>query len=202
VLPRLGVLISGRGSNLQAIIDAIADGRLNAEIALVISNVRDAYGLTRAETAGIPTRVMPHREWATREDYDHALVAALRAAKVDLVCLAGFMRLLSPAFIDAFPNRILNIHPSLLPSFPGVNAQTQALVHGVKVTGVTVHLVDAHLDAGPIVLQVPVLVRDEDTPESLAARVLEEEHRAYPAAIARVLQGGWKIEGRRFVSST
>jgi phosphoribosylglycinamide formyltransferase-1 len=201
-LPRLGVLISGRGSNLQAIIDAIADGRLRAEIAIVISNVHEAYGLTRAAAAGIATRVMPHREWASREAYDTALVEQLRRAQVDCVCLAGFMRLLSPAFIDAFPNRILNIHPSLLPAFPGVNAQRQAFEHGVKITGVTVHLVDPQLDAGPIVLQAAVPVRDDDTAETLAERMLAEEHQLYPAAIARVLAGGWKIEGRRFVAST
>lgn len=201
-LPRLGVLISGRGSNLQAIIDAIADGRLRAEIAIVISNVHEAYGLTRAAAAGIATRVMPHREWASREAYDTALVEQLRRAQVDCVCLAGFMRLLSPAFIDAFPNRILNIHPSLLPAFPGVNAQRQAFEHGVKITGVTVHLVDPQLDAGPIVLQAAVPVRDDDTAETLAERMLAEEHQLYPAAIARVLAGGWKIDGRRFVAST
>lgn len=200
MLPRLGVLISGRGSNLQAIIDAIDAGRLRAEIALVISNVPDAFGLTRAARAGLATQVMPHREWPTRDAYDRAVVEALRAAAVDLVCLAGFMRLLSPAFIDAFPHRILNIHPSLLPSFPGVNAQRQAFAHGVKVTGVTVHLVDPLLDAGPIVMQAAVAVLEDDTPETLAARILEEEHRLYPAAIQRVLNGGWRVDGRRFVA--
>ena len=200
MLPRLGILISGRGSNLQAIIDAIREGRLRAEIALVIANVGEAYGLTRAATAGLSTRVMPHRNWPSREAYDGAVVAALRDAGVDLVCLAGFMRLLSPAFIDAFPHRILNIHPSLLPSFPGVDAQRQAFVHGVKVTGVTVHFVDPLLDAGPIVMQTAVEVRERDTLESLAARLLEAEHRLYPAAIQRVLDGGWRIEGRRFVA--
>lgn len=198
--PRLGVLISGRGSNLQSIIDATRDGRLRADVVVVISNVEAAYGLTRAAAAGVETRVMPHREWATREAYDRAVAEVLRACRVDLICLAGFMRLLSPSFISAFPNRILNIHPSLLPSFPGVDAQTQALDHGVKVTGVTVHLVDAQLDAGPIVMQTAVEVRDDDTPQTLAARLLEEEHRLYPAAIQRVLSGGWTIEGRRFVS--
>ena len=200
-IPRLGVLISGRGSNLQAIVDAVRGKRLDAEIAVVISNVKDAYGLTRAREAGIPTRVMPHRDWPTREAYDRALADALNEARVDLVCLAGFMRLLSPAFVDAFPNRILNIHPSLLPSFPGVNAQRQAFEHGVKVTGVTVHIVDAHLDAGPIVMQAPVVVCDDDTSETLQQRILAEEHRLYPEAIGRVLRRGWRIEGRRFVSS-
>ena len=200
-MPRLGVLISGRGSNLQAILDAIAERRLAAEVAIVISNLESAYGLARAAAAGVPTQVLSHRGFATREAYDAALADALRAAKVDLVCLAGFMRLLSPVFVDAFPQRILNIHPSLLPSFPGVNAQRQALEHGVKVTGVTVHLVDRDLDAGPIVMQRPVEVRDDDTVEALAARVLEAEHRLYPMAIQRVLDGGWRVDGRRFVSS-
>jgi phosphoribosylglycinamide formyltransferase-1 len=189
-MPRLGVLISGRGSNLQAILDAVAERRLAAKVAIVISNVESAYGLTRAAAAGVPTHVLSHRGFATREAYDAALVDALRTAKVDLVCLAGFMRLLSPVFVDAFPHRILNIHPSLLPSFPGVNAQRQALEHGVKITGVTVHLVDRDLDAGPIVMQRPVEVRDDDTVETLTARVLEEEHRLYPLAIQRVLDGG------------
>jgi phosphoribosylglycinamide formyltransferase-1 len=200
-MPRLGVLISGRGSNLQAILDAVAERRLAAKVAIVISNVESAYGLTRAAAAGVPTHVLSHRGFATREAYDAALVDALRTAKVDLVCLAGFMRLLSPVFVDAFPHRILNIHPSLLPSFPGVNAQRQALEHGVKITGVTVHLVDRDLDAGPIVMQRPVEVRDDDTVETLTARVLEEEHRLYPLAIQRVLDGGWTVVGRRFVCS-
>jgi phosphoribosylglycinamide formyltransferase 1 len=202
MLPRLGVLISGRGSNLQSIIDASATGRLRATVAVVISNVAGAYGLTRAEGAGIPTCVMPHREWPTRAAYDGALVEALRQHQVDLVCLAGFMRLLSPAFVDAFPRRILNIHPSLLPAFPGVDAQRQAFAHGVKVTGVTVHLVDAGLDSGPIVMQRAVAIREDDTVEALSARMLEEEHRLYPEAIQRVLDGGWHIEGRRFRTPT
>lgn len=199
--PRLGVLISGRGSNLQAIIDAIGERRLRAQIALVISNVADAPGLQRARAAGIPTRVMPHRNWATRADYDGALVTALRQERVDVVCLAGFMRLLSSAFIASFPNAILNVHPSLLPAFPGVDAQRQALEHGVKITGVTVHFVTPELDAGPIVMQAAVPVREQDTAETLAARVLDEEHRLYPAAIQRVLDGGWRIEGRRFIGA-
>jgi phosphoribosylglycinamide formyltransferase-1 len=198
-LPRLAVLISGRGSNLQSIIDAIGDGRLAAEIALVISNVKGAPGLTRADAAGIPTAVLPHGDWTTRQDYDTALAETLRRQRIDLVCLAGFMRLLSPAFVDVFPQRILNIHPSLLPSFPGLDAQRQAFDHGVQVTGVTVHFVDAHLDAGPIVMQAAVPVLPTDTPETLAARILAEEHRVYPEAIRRVLDGGWRLEGRRFV---
>jgi phosphoribosylglycinamide formyltransferase-1 len=198
-LPRLAVLISGRGSNLQAIIDAVSDRRVRAEIALVISNVDGAPGLARAEAAGIPTSVRSHRQWVTRESYDSALAETVRGHGVDLVCLAGFMRLLSPGFIDAFPDRILNIHPSLLPSFPGLDAQGQAFEHGVEVTGVTVHFVNAQLDAGPIVLQTPVPVLPDDTRDTLAARILVEEHRAYPEAIQRVLDGGWRIDGRRFV---
>jgi phosphoribosylglycinamide formyltransferase-1 len=198
-LPRLAVLISGRGSNLQSIIDAIGDGRLAAEIALVISNVKGAPGLTRADAAGIPTAVLPHGDWTTRQEYDTALAETVRHQHIDLVCLAGFMRLLSPAFVDMFPQRILNIHPSLLPSFPGLDAQRQAFDHGVQVTGVTVHFVDAHLDAGPIVMQAAVPVLPTDTPETLAARILAEEHRVYPEAIRRVLDGGWRLEGRRFV---
>jgi phosphoribosylglycinamide formyltransferase-1 len=196
---RLGVLISGRGSNLQAIIDAIAAGQLHAQVAVVISNVAEAYGVTRATAAGIPVRIMPHRNWPTRAAYDLELVSALREAGVELVCLAGFMRLLSPVLIDAFPNAIVNIHPSLLPAFPGVDAQRQAFEHGVKVTGVTVHLVTPELDAGPIVMQAAVPVLVDDTADSLAARVLEEEHRVYPVAIQRVLDGGWRVDGRRFV---
>jgi phosphoribosylglycinamide formyltransferase 1 len=195
----LGLLISGRGSNLQAIIEAIADGRLDARIALVISNRAAAEGLERAVRAGIDTRVLAHRDYPTREDYDRALAGELRGCGVDLVCLAGFMRLLSATFVEAFPNAILNVHPSLLPAFPGIDAQRQALDHGVKVTGATVHLVTAELDGGPIILQAPVPVLDEDTIETLSARILVEEHRIYPDAIATVLRGGWHIEGRRFV---
>jgi phosphoribosylglycinamide formyltransferase-1 len=197
--PRLGVLISGRGSNLQAIIDAIEEGRVRADIALVISNVADAYGLQRASAADVATRVMSHRGWRSREDYDAALVAALRDARVDLVCLAGFMRLLSPVLVDAFPQRIVNIHPSLLPSFPGADAQRQAFQHGVKVTGVTVHFVDARLDAGPIIMQAAVPVLSTDSLETLTARILEEEHRIYPIAVQKILDGNWRLEGRRFI---
>jgi phosphoribosylglycinamide formyltransferase 1 len=195
----IGVLISGSGSNLQAIIDAIAAGRLDARIGVVISNRPEAAGLERAALGGIETLVLSHRGFGTREDYDRALVEALRVRGVELVCLAGFMRLLSPAFVEAFPSAVLNIHPSLLPAFPGLDAQRQALDHGVKVTGATVHLVTAELDAGPIVLQAPVLVRDDDTVESLSARILTEEHRIYPEAIGIVLAGGWRVEGRRFL---
>jgi phosphoribosylglycinamide formyltransferase 1 len=199
---RLGVLISGRGSNLQAIIDAIAEQRLDATIAVVISNQENAGGLERARRAGIETLTVRHRDWASRDDYDRALVSELRKRDVALVCLAGFMRKVGAPLIDAFPNAVLNIHPSLLPSFPGLHAQQQALDHGVKATGVTVHFVTADLDAGPIIVQRSVPVRDDDTEETLAARILIEEHHAYPEAIALVLDGGWRIEGRRVIRST
>jgi phosphoribosylglycinamide formyltransferase-1 len=196
---RLGVLISGRGSNLQAIIDAIERGSLDATIAVVLSNKAAAAGLARARGAGIETRVIDPKAFQSRAAYDEALVAELRARRVDLVCLAGYMRLLTPAFVDAFPNAILNIHPSLLPAFPGLDAQHQAFTHGVRVSGATVHFVTAGLDDGPIVAQTAVPVLDADTVEALAARILVEEHALYPAAIARVLAGGWRIEGRRVV---
>ena len=200
-MPRLGILISGRGSNLQAIIDAIDAGTLRASIAVVISNVPDAPGLDRARGAGLDTLVIPHAGSATRNDYDRRLVEALQQHRVDLVCLAGFMRLLSPTFVDAFPNRILNIHPSLLPAFPGLDAQHQAFDHGVSVTGATVHFVNAELDAGPIVVQAAVPVLPDDTVDTLSARILETEHRIYPEAIQRVLDGDWRLDGRRFVST-
>ena len=195
----LAILISGRGSNLQAIVQAIADGRLDARIAVVISNRADAAGLQRAREAGLETLWVSHRDFATREDYDRRLVEELRARNVGLVCLAGFMRLLSPVFIGAYPNAILNIHPSLLPAFPGLEAQHQAWQHGVKISGATVHLVNCDLDAGPIVIQATVPVLDNDTAETLAARILAEEHRVYPEAIRIVLDGGWEIVGRRFI---
>jgi phosphoribosylglycinamide formyltransferase-1 len=198
-LPTLAVLISGRGSNLQAIIDAVADRRLEARIGVVVSNRAGAAGLARAEAAGIETMVLSHKAFASREDYDRALVAELETRHVDLVCLAGFMRLLSAAFIERYPNAILNVHPSLLPAFPGMDAQRQALEHGVKVTGATVHLVTPELDAGPIVVQASVPVLDDDTEETLSARILVEEHRIYPEAIGLLLAGGWRVEGRRFV---
>ena len=184
---RLGVLISGRGSNLQALIDAIADGHLNASIVVVISNREDAAGLERARTAGIEAICLSHRAFATRDEYDRALVKELHARDVGLVCLAGFMRLVGSPLIEAFPNRILNIHPSLLPAFPGLDAQKQAIDHGVKVSGVTVHLVTAELDGGPIVVQRAVAVMAGDTADSLTARILEEEHRAYPEAVQMIL---------------
>lgn len=199
---RLGVLLSGRGSNLQAIIDAIAERRLDATIAVVISNQKNAGGLERAQRVGIETLTLSHRGWPSRDDYDRALVSELRKRNVGLVCLAGFMRKVGAPLIDAFPNAVLNIHPSLLPSFPGLHAQQQALDHGVKTSGVTVHFVTADLDAGPIIVQRTVPVRDDDTEETLAARILVEEHHAYPEAIALVLDGGWRIDGRRVVRST
>jgi len=197
---RVGVLISGRGTNLQALIDAAAAGRLGGEIALVVSNVADAPGLDRARGAGIPAMVRDHRG-RRREDHDGDLVDALRGAGVGLVCLAGYLRLLSPAFVRAFPERILNVHPSLLPAFPGLNAQRQAWEHGVRVSGATVHFVEETLDSGPIVLQEAVAVRPDDTPDVLASRILEAEHRIYPRAVRLVLGGRYRREGRRIVLS-
>jgi phosphoribosylglycinamide formyltransferase-1 len=197
--PRIAVLISGRGSNLQALIDAQTSGQLGATIALVMSNRPDAGGLTKAEDAGIPTRVVNHKDFADRPSFERALVDVLRRADVRLVCLAGFMRLLGPTFLDAFPQRILNIHPSLLPAFPGTDGARQAWEHGVKVAGATVHLVTADLDGGPIVRQAAVPVHDDDTPDTLAARILLEEHRIYAEAVRDVLRGDWTIDGRRFV---
>ncbi|HET9832480.1 MAG TPA: phosphoribosylglycinamide formyltransferase [Vicinamibacterales bacterium] len=196
---RLGVLISGRGTNLQSIIDAIGSGRLNAAIGIVISNRADAAGLARARDAGLQTLFLSHKEYASREEYDRALVAALRAHGVDLVCLAGFMRIFSAEMLDAYPQRILNIHPSLLPAFPGLHPQRQAIEYGVRYSGATVHVVDAALDGGPIVVQAVVPVADDDTEETLASRILAEEHRIYPEAIRVVLDGGWSVDGRRFV---
>lgn len=185
---RLGVLISGRGSNLKSIIDAIAEGRLAASIVLVISNKADAPGLAHAQRAGIETLVLSHKAFATREDYDRAMVRELNDRGIGLVCLAGFMRLLSPVFVDAFPNRILNIHPSLLPKYPGLHPQQQALDDGAKASGATVHVVNKELDAGPIVLQRAVPVLPGDTADSLAARILEVEHQLYPDAIQLILE--------------
>jgi phosphoribosylglycinamide formyltransferase 1 len=196
----LGVLISGRGSNLQALIDAIAAGRLDARIALVISNVAGAPGLERARTAGIETVVIEHRRFS-RDDFDAFVTRELRARGVELVCLAGFMRLVGHRLLTAFPDAVLNIHPSLLPAFPGVNAQQQALEHGVRITGATVHLVTPELDAGPILVQAAVPVRDDDTVESLSNRILVEEHRIYPEAVRLMLARGWRVDGRRFRAS-
>ena len=195
---RLAVLISGRGSNLQSIIDAIQEGRLEATIAIVMSNRSDAAGLARAREADIDATWLNPREYADRDAYDRAIVDLLRERQVDLVCLAGFMRRISRPFLDAFPNRILNIHPSLLPAFPGLDAQAQALRHGVKVAGATAHLVTEDLDGGPIVAQSAVAVLDDDTVDTLSARILIEEHKLYPEAIRLVLEGGWSIDGRRF----
>ena len=199
---KIGVLISGRGSNLQAIIDAIGDKKLNAELSVVISNVPDAAGLERAKERRIDTLVLDHRDkaqFASREDYDRELARQLKARGVGLVCLAGFMRVLTATFLNEFPNAVVNIHPSLLPAFPGTNAQYQAWEHGVKWTGATVHLVTAELDGGPIVLQETVPVKDGDDVDTLAARILEREHHLYPMAIQLLLNGGWRIDGRRFV---
>lgn len=195
----IAVLISGRGSNLQALIDAIAERRLDGEIAVVISNKAQAPGLERARAAGIQTLVLDHRAFPSRDAFDTAIARELRARGVRLVCLAGFMRLIGAPLLDAFPNAILNVHPSLLPAFPGVDAQRQAFEHGVKISGATVHLVTGELDGGPIVLQSAVPVRDDDTPDILSARILIEEHRIYPEAVRIILDGGWRIEGRRFV---
>jgi len=194
---RIGVLLSGRGSNFEALADSIAAAGIpNAEIAIVVSNREGAPGLDRAKSRGIPTRAIPSKG-LEREAYDRQVVAVLNEHKVDLVCLAGYMRLLSPYFVAAFPNRILNIHPSLLPSFPGLESQRQALEYGVKFAGCTVHFVDENLDAGPIVLQSVVPVTDDDTEETLSARILQEEHKIYSQAVRIVLEGRYKIAGRR-----
>jgi phosphoribosylglycinamide formyltransferase 1 len=195
---RLGILISGRGSNLQAIIDAIADRRLDATIAVVISNREDAKGLQHAQEAGIETLVLSHRGYANRAEYDRLLVQELQKRGVRLVCLAGFMRVLGQTFLDAFPTA-LNMHPSLLPAFPGMHAQRQAWEYGVQVSGATVHFAGAELDAGPIVCQESVPVLPDDTPDTLAARILIAEHRLYPEAIQLVLNGRWHLDGRRVV---
>lgn len=196
---RLGVLISGRGSNLQSIIDAIGQGRLDAQIALVVSNRDDAAGLKRASEAGIETLCLQPRDYKGRDAYDRAMAGALETRGVNLVCLAGFMRLVGPPLLTAFPNRTLNIHPSLLPAFPGLDAQRQALEYGVGFSGATVHLVTSELDGGPIVLQAAVPVLEGDTVATLSTRILVEEHRIYPEAIRMILDGGWSVQGRRFI---
>jgi len=196
---RIGVLLSGRGSNFEALADSVSAGRIpDAEIALALSNREGAPGIDRAKARGLATRVIPSKG-LERETYDRQVVAALREASVDLVCLAGYMRLLSPYFVAAFPERILNIHPSLLPSFPGLESQKQALEYGVKFAGCTVHFVDENLDAGPIVQQAVVQVEDNDTEDSLSARILKEEHRIYSEAVKIVLEGNYRIEGRRVI---
>ena len=198
---RVGVLLSGRGSNFVALADSVAAGRIpDAEIAIVVSNREGAAGIDKAKDRGIPTRVIPSKG-LEREPYDRQVVAVLREHGVDLICLAGYMRLLSPYFVASFPNRILNIHPSLLPSFPGLESQRQALEYGVKIAGCTVHFVDENLDAGPIVLQAAIPVRDEDTEVTLSERILAEEHRIYTEAVRIVLEGKYKIAGRRVVQA-
>jgi phosphoribosylglycinamide formyltransferase-1 len=198
---RIGVLLSGRGSNFEALADSVATGRIpNAEIAMVLSNRDGAPGIDRAKSRGLVTRVIASKG-LEREPYDRQVVAALREANVDMVCLAGYMRLLSPYFVAAFPQRILNIHPSLLPSFPGLESQKQALDYGVKFAGCTVHFVDENLDAGPIVLQAVVPVAESDTEDTLSARILKEEHRIYSEAVKIILEGNYKIVGRRVVGT-
>jgi phosphoribosylglycinamide formyltransferase-1 len=198
-MKRIGILLSGRGSNFEALADSVAAGRIpDAQIAIVISNREAAPGIERARARGLEARVIPSKG-LQREEHDHLVVAALEERQVELVCLAGYMRLLSPLFVRAFANRILNIHPSLLPAFPGLEAQKQALEHGVKFSGCTVHFVDENLDAGPIVAQAVVPIRDDDTVESLSARILAEEHRIYTEAVRLVLSGKFRIEGRRAI---
>ena len=194
---QIGVLLSGRGSNFEALADSVAAGRIpNTEISIVLSNRENAPGIEKARARNIEARVIPSKG-LEREAYDRLVVAALEKKKVDLVCLAGYMRLLSPYFVRAFPNRILNIHPSLLPAFPGLEPQRQALEHGVRFSGCTVHFVDENLDAGPIIVQAVVPIEDKDTPDTLAARILKEEHRIYTEAVRIVLEGRYRIEGRR-----
>jgi phosphoribosylglycinamide formyltransferase-1 len=196
---RIGVLLSGRGSNFEALAESVTAGRIpNAEIAIVVSNRENAPGLERARVRGIEARAIPSKG-LEREAYDKLVAAALEQKKVDLVCLAGYMRLLSPYFVAAFPHRILNIHPSLLPAFPGLEAQRQALEHGAKFSGCTVHFVDENLDAGPIVLQAAVPIEDRDTVETLSERILREEHRIYSDAVRIVLEGRYRIDNRRVI---
>jgi phosphoribosylglycinamide formyltransferase-1 len=196
---RIGILLSGRGSNFEALADSVAAGRIpNAEIAVVISSREGAPGIERAAARNLDARVIPSKG-LEREAYDRQVTVVLREKEVELVCLAGYMRLLSPFFIAAFPGRILNIHPSLLPAFPGLESQRQALEHGAKYSGCTVHFVDENLDAGPIVLQAVVPIEDVDTPETLSARVLREEHRIYSEAVRIVLESRYRMEGRRVI---
>jgi phosphoribosylglycinamide formyltransferase-1 len=197
-MKRLGILLSGRGSNFEAIANNVAAGTIDAEIAVVISNRSEARGLEIARERGLNAVAIPSKG-IEREAYDRLLIAELRRHQVDLVCLAGFMRLLSAHFVREFPQRVLNIHPSLLPSFPGLDAQHQAIEHGVKISGCTVHFVDEYLDAGPIIVQAAAPVQDDDTADTLAARILRQEHRIYSEAIRIVLSGKYRIEGRRVV---
>jgi phosphoribosylglycinamide formyltransferase-1 len=196
---RIGILLSGRGSNFLALHEAMARGDVPAETAVVVSNIADAGGLAKARELGLRAVALPHRAAPDRRGHEAQIDAVLREAGVEWVCLAGYLRLLSPEFVAGWPQRILNIHPSLLPAFPGLDAQQQALAYGVKVSGCTVHLVDAGLDSGPIVVQRSVPVLDGDTPRSLAARILAEEHKAYPEALRRLLTEPWKVEGRRLL---
>jgi len=198
-MKQVGILVSGRGSNMQALIEAAREGRLGGEVAVVLSNVAGAPALDKARAAGVPARVCDHRG-RPREEHDRAMLRVLQEHGVELVCLAGYMRLLSSSFLAALPHRVANIHPSLLPAFPGLDAQRQAWEHGVKVSGATVHLVEEALDAGPIVMQEAVAVAPADTAETLAARILEAEHRIYPRAVRLLLGGRWRLEGRRFVA--
>jgi phosphoribosylglycinamide formyltransferase-1 len=195
--PTIAVLISGSGSNLQAIIDASEKGEIPCTVGLVISNKADAYGLVRAKKHGIPTEVVDHRAFPGREEFDAKLVEILRGSGAKLVCLAGFMRVLTPVFVRAFPNRILNIHPALLPSFPGTHGPRQALSYGVRFSGCTVHFLDEGVDTGPVIVQAVVPVYDDDTEETLAARILVQEHRIYPMAIRLFFAGKLNLEGRR-----
>ncbi len=195
--PAIAVLVSGSGSNLQAIIDASERGDIPCRVGIVISNKADAYGLVRAKKHGIPTEVVSHRDFATREEFDGRLVEIIRGSGAVLVCLAGFMRVLTPVFVRAFPNRILNIHPALLPSFPGTHGPRQALDYGVKFSGCTVHFLDEGVDSGPIVVQAIVPVYDDDTEDTLAARILVQEHRIYPMAIRLFFRDNLVRDGRR-----
>jgi len=197
----IAILLSGRGSNFLALHAAIGRGEIPAEIVLVASNIAEAPGLTKARELGIPALGLPHQGEPSRRAHEEKMIAALRESGAEWVCLAGYMRLLSPAIVGSFRQRILNIHPSLLPAFPGLDAQAQALAHGVKVSGCTVHLVDEGLDSGPIVTQRAVPVLDGDTPETLAARILAEEHQAYPEALRRLLTEPWRVAGRRLTFS-
>lgn len=194
---RLGVLASGRGSNLQSIMDAAAAGRIDAEVAVVISDNKDAFALERARKAGIPAEFVNPGEYSSREDYERAVVDLLKRHGVGLVCLAGYMRLVGKVMLEAFPNRIMNIHPALLPSFPGLHGQKQAWEYGVKFSGCTVHFVDEGMDTGPIILQAVVPVLDDDTADTLAARILEQEHRIYPEAVGLFAAGRLRINGRK-----
>lgn len=196
-VPRVGILISGRGSNMTALIRAMKDGRAGAWPAVVVSNVPGAAGLAKAEIAGVPTVVVDHTAVKPREAHERAVIEVLRRHEVEIVCLAGYMRRLSPVLVGAFKNKILNVHPALLPAFPGLDAQRQALQHGVKVSGCTVHLVDEELDHGPIVLQAAVPVLEHDTEESLSLRILEQEHALYPEALSLLAAGRLEVAGRR-----